>query len=70
LVLYGLCLITIGRTEHEEINKRLWVSIAVLAESLETVASNTIKAGADNTYRAPGNPPLGNFMVEEMQKGQ
>lgn len=58
---------------NEEVDERIWLSIAVLSETVERVRTNSFLKRADEdtdeqntTWRAHGNPPFGQFLVDEM----
>lgn len=60
---------------NKEVDERIWLSIAILSETINRVRTNHFLGendeGLDNqgvTWRAHGNPPFGQFLVDEMAK--
>lgn len=56
-----------------EIDDRIWLSIAILSETLNRIRTNHFLSDDDEdmtdqsvTWRAHGNPPFGQFLVDEM----
>ncbi|CZR57822.1 uncharacterized protein PAC_07711 [Phialocephala subalpina] len=64
-----------GRLKNNEIDPRIWLSICVLAESIEQVIVDIVydaETGTfepvGHTWRSPGNPQFGEFILEEMKE--
>lgn len=59
----------------KQIDDRIWLSIAILSETLTRIRSNHFMADEDEdfdddtvTWRAYGNPTIGQFLIEDMAR--
>ncbi|KUJ15055.1 uncharacterized protein LY89DRAFT_784082 [Mollisia scopiformis] len=62
-----------SRLKNDEVDPRIWLSICVLSESIQQVICDVVYdydrslSPAKDIWRTPQNPPIGEFLLEEMR---
>lgn len=59
---------TIMSYNSDIVSEEFWMSVAVLAESLETAMYDVFNDGHSNAWRSAGNPAVGKFLIEGMRR--